>query len=647
MSLASLALTLSLIGWADAITVTPSRGDRVHASWQRTIAAMDRPGERTIETLKRFDLEGMYRTNPDGAISRLERRARAQTDPDLVFALAELSWVEGRKLDRRRKPGALDRYLDTVAYAYDFLFDPDMADGRSPSDPRYRMACDFYNAGLDRLIRAAKSSGKISPNEDVKLKVNGKEQTIKVVLETSPWTKADLNELLLASDFEVAGLPSRAFLYGVGVPLIGVRKSDPVAREHEQFYPPEMAFPLTAIIQPNSRLRDTDESEVEELRECTLKLVDPLVYRTFGVESSKLVVESDLTTPLAYMWSRTDLAKFRWAGLLKPGESLERTGLMLLRPYEAGKIPVVMVHGLASSPLAWIPMINELLRDPRINERFQFLLYVYPTGLPMPIAMASLRESLQGAQATFNRDGSDAAFNKMVLLGHSMGGLLSHAMVVNSDDRFWRLDSDRAFDEIFGPAEVRAELKRYLFFEPLPFVRRVVFLATPHRGSDLAVRMVGRLSTSLISDPDHITALLARLNKENPDAFDRKNFQRMPTSIETLSPRAKVLPALLAMKPGPDVKFHSIIGSNRPGPKDASTDGVVPYASAYIKVADSKRVAESELVVDSELVVRSDHAVQKDPIAIGEVHRILLEHIGLTPNRQGATAKIAEKNLSR
>ncbi|WZO99731.1 hypothetical protein EP7_001343 [Isosphaeraceae bacterium EP7] len=632
MSLASLALTLSLIGWADTITVTPSKGDRVHASWQRTIAAMDRPGERTVETLKRFDLEGMYKTSPDGAISRLERRARLQTDPDLVFALAELSWVEGRKLDRKRKPGALDRYLDTVAYAYDFLFDPDMADGRSPSDPRYRMACDFYNAGLDRLIRAAKSSGKISPNEDVKLKVNGKEQTIKVVLETSPWTKADLNELLLASDFEVEGLPSKAFLYGVGVPLIGVRKSDPAAREHEQFYPPEMAFPLTAIIQPNSRLKDTDESEVEQLRECTLKLVDPLVYRTFGIESSKLVVESDLTTPLAYMWSRTDLAKFRWTGLLKPGEALGRTGLMLLRPYETGKIPVVMVHGLASSPLAWIPMINELLRDPRVNERFQFMLYVYPTGLPMPIAMASLREALQGAEVTFNRGGTDAAFGKMVLLGHSMGGLLSHSMVVDSGDLFWRLNTDRAFDDIFGPPEVRAELKRYLFFKPLPFVRRVVFLATPHRGSDIAAGMVGRLSTSLISDPDHISTLLARLSKDNPDAFERKNFQRMPTSIETLSPHAEVLPALLKMKPGPKVTFHSIIGSNRPRPKDVTTDGVVPYTSAHIDG------------VESELVVRSDHGVQKDPIAIGEVHRILLEHIGLTPNRQSAAAKIPQRD---
>ncbi len=113
-----------------------------------------------------------------------------------------------------------------------------------------------------------------------------------------------------------------------------------------------------------------------------------------------------MTTPLAYMWSRTDLNKFRWTGLFRPGQVADRAGLMLIRPYEPGKIPVVMVHGLMSSPLAWIPMLNELLRDPKINQNYQFLLYLYPTGMPIPIAAAGLRDSLEEARAQFNADGS-------------------------------------------------------------------------------------------------------------------------------------------------------------------------------------------------------------------------------------------------
>ena len=152
------------------------------------------------------------------------------------------------------------------------------------------------------------------------------------------------------------------------------------------------------------------------------------------------------------MWSRTDLERYRWSGLLRPEQALQRANLMMIRPYEPGKIPVVMVHGLISSPLAWIPMLNELLRDPAIQEKYQFMLYMYPTGVPIPIAAAGLRDSLSQAKMLFNPDGRDPAFDRMVLLGHSMGGLLSHFMVVASGDQLWRLNSDRSFDEILGPS---------------------------------------------------------------------------------------------------------------------------------------------------------------------------------------------------
>ena len=271
-----------------------------------------------------------------------------------------------------------------------------------------------------------------------------------------------------------------------------------------------------------------------------------------------LALEIDLTTPLAYMWSRTDLDRYRWTGLLRPEQALERANLMLIRPYEPGKIPVVMVHGLISTPLAWIPMLNELLRDPVIQSKYQFMLYMYPTGVPIPIAAAGLRESLIQAKMMYDPDGRDPAFEQMVLVGHSMGGLLSRTVAVASGDQFWRLYSDRPFDEILGPREVLDELRRYFFFEPLPFVSRVVFLATPHRGSDMSRGVVGRVGTSLISDPDHIHKLLYQLVKQNPDAFDPRRFRRLPTSIETLEPNSPILTALSNMQPPPPPHAHQV-----------------------------------------------------------------------------------------
>ena len=138
-----------------------------------------------------------------------------------------------------------------------------------------------------------------------------------------------------------------------------------------------------------------------------------------------------------------------------------------------------------------------------------------------------------------------------------------------------------------------AELRRYFFFEPLPFIRRVVFLATPHNGSEMSRGVVGRVGTSLISDPDHIHKLLYQLVKQNPDAFEPRRFRRLPTSIETLEPDSPILTALSKMQPPPPphatIKFHSIIGSLRPTAVDRSTDGVVPWTSSHLEGVVPKR----------------------------------------------------------
>jgi pimeloyl-ACP methyl ester carboxylesterase len=613
-------LAATALTWGE-ITLQPSKGDRTFSAWQQSVASLDGPSPRTLETLRRYDLEGRYRRDPANALAGLEGYARQGPETELVFALAELSWVEGRRLDRRRQAEALDHYLDAVAYAFDYLFDPELAAGRHVTDPRFRLACDLYNAGLDRLIRTAQANGRIQPGDTIRLKIHGREQALRIVLKSS-WRSEDVHRLLLASDFEVSGLDSRSrSQYGLGVPLIAVRVADEAGQEQgpapageARFYPREMAFPLTAFLRPTSKLRD-DPGAGDGARDCTLDLVDTL--RPDQQAYGPFLLETDLTTPLAYMWSRTDLDRYRWSGLLRPGDAAGRAGLTLLRPYDPAKVPVVMVHGLASSPLAWIPMLNELLRDPLVRGRYQFLLYLYPTGVPIPIAAAGLRDALREARREFDPNGDSPTFQRMVLLGHSMGGLLSHAMAVDSGTRFWELNSDRPFEEVLGPPEVLEELRRYLFFEPVPFVRRVVFLATPHRGSELSRGVVGRVGAGLISEPDHISKLLSRLVRDNPDAFDSRRFRRLPSSIETLEPDSPVLTALLAMRPGAGVTFHSIIGSIRPGGVAGSTDGVVPYRSAHFEGAASERV------------VRSDHGVQRDPEAIREVQRILREHLGV------------------
>src|SRR4051794_10111279 len=251
MTALSVTILASALLTGQAFSVKPTRGDRATSPAARALAALDRPSERTLETLKRHDLEKRYGRDVSSALASLEKVARSRPAAEVVYALAELSWIEGKRLDRRRKAEALDRYLDSVAYAYDFLFDPELADGRQPTDPRFRLACELYNGGLDRLIRAAQANGQVMPEGTIRLKVHGREQVLKVALRNSPWTPADIDQIILASDFEVTGLNTRSYLYGLGVPLIGIHKPKDPGGGEQRFFPPEMAFPLTAFLRPN------------------------------------------------------------------------------------------------------------------------------------------------------------------------------------------------------------------------------------------------------------------------------------------------------------------------------------------------------------------------------------------------------------
>ena len=631
MNLALWMAVAASIGFVD-LNFQATKSDRAHSALARSLSQFDKPSERTMETLTRQGLNKRYKTDPTRVLASLERTAQGQKDDaDLIYALAELNWLEGRRHDQtklisfdRQRDQVLDRYLDALTYAYDYLFSPALAAGRQPSDPRFRLACDIYNAALERLIRTALVKGRVPMGESIELTLRGQKAKVRLAVdEGSPWPRNEIGEMMFASDYELTGVETQTRQYGVGVPMIALRKKlksddNPTTAALERFLPTEAAFPLTAFMHPKSRLEQPLDKKGDE--EFVVELIDPIRFRQVGSDPKALLpLEFDLTTPLAYMWSKSeqfrDADREKIANLIKPGDLSKKSGLTLLRPYEPGKIPVVMVHGLASSPLTWIPMINELMNDPRVRENYQFMLFAYPTGAHVPIAMSSLREALWQARTQFNTEGAAPDFDQMVLLGHSMGGLLCHSLAVSSGDRFWQLHSDRPFKEILGPPEVLTELRQFLFFEPMPSVRRVVYLATPHRGSDLSRGMIGRVSSSLIEDSDHIQKLLSTLIADNPDAFDRKRFRRLPNSIETLSTNNPVLTALMEMKSGPDVTFHSIIGANRPGPPADSTDGVVPYRSSHLDG------------VASEKLVRSDHSVQKSPEAIQEVRRVLIEHL--------------------
>ena len=214
-------------------------------------------------------------------------------------------------------------------------------------------------------------------------------------------------------------------------------------------------------------------------------------------------------------------------------------------------------------------------------------------------------------------EGRDPALQQMVVIGHSQGGLLTKLTVVDSEDRFWRSLSRKALDEMDLNDEEREVLRRSIFFEPLPFVKRVVFIATPHRGSYLTLQRLGRWVASLVEIPNGISQLTFDMITRNQDDLLIRSLDRPPTAIDNMTPSNPFLRTLLKLPIARDVHAHSIIAVEGDGPAEDGADGVVQYRSAHLAH------------VDSTLVVRSNHSCQGNFATIEEVRRILREHAGL------------------
>ena len=257
-------------------------------------------------------------------------------------------------------------------------------------------------------------------------------------------------------------------------------------------------------------------------------------------------------------------------------------------------------------------MIESLEADAALRDRYQFWTFGYSTGDPIPYSASLLRRDLEEVRRKFDPDGTDAAFDRMVLVGHSMGGLLAKMMVQDSGTRLWRLISDRPVDELAGDPDDCDLFRRALIFKPRPEVRRVVFIATPHRGSRVDRGRFERLGSRLVRLPDPLRASYERLMARNgPDFFSQRFRNGLPTSIDELEWGSPILMGLDELGIAAEIKAHSIIADRRDPPRAGGSDGLVPYESAHLDGAVS------------ELLVSSGHLCQDNPAVIREVRRIL------------------------
>lgn len=608
----TLILPLLLAGCAAPMGANRVATRSAYEQVEATALNSARPSAETVSLLHRHDLDGLAARQPVEAVRRLHEKALATGERDLLFALAEVSYVAAEKLRRSVKPweplDERDYYLGSAVYAYLFLFGE--AGGAKPSafDRRFRTACDLCSFGLGRALGDRRGT-----NAVVRL-ASGRRRLPMGEIELSfshpgfPWPLEKFEQFLAADQFRVYGISARNRAAGIGSPLIAVRKLDPDLRFRS-------AAPATLFL----RVQNSLASLASGQGSASLELFCPFAQTHVAVGDATVPLETDLTAPSAHALNQSFVWRVGRLQFLAPGKGL-RSQILANRPYQPGRVPVVFVHGTFSSPVWWAEMVNTLNADPVLRERFQIWQFLYRSSNPMVISAAELRAELAATLHKLDPDGKDAALRQMVVIGHSQGGLLAKLIATDTGDDLWNVTSRQSLEESNYTEAQREEIRRYLFLQPQPYVRRVVFISTPHRGSYMAGAFVRNLVYKLVALPEAMVKKGGELLLLNQDSkLPSSLLRRLPTSLDGMSPKSPLLLKLAELPVAPPIKAHSIISIKGDDEPPDGGDGVVKYTSAHVPY------------VESELVVRSGHTCQDKPATIEEVRRILHAHLKEMP----------------
>jgi pimeloyl-ACP methyl ester carboxylesterase len=541
-----------------------------------------------------FALAMPFASSPGCAIvgSRNEWNPPAPYAPNVLFgstdprlANAEAQYVAGQQAEDSCNPACIDHYLAAATCAWPYHSECATA-GETP-------ATELYQSAVRSFIGAAVRFGRFNPLCGVVL-ANG--QVVPVTYQGFVWQPADFCTFLPVGYYESQRLSYRFANSGVGVPYVVLTSNPP----RHPFVKPAQPFAATAVLAPS----------LAHGGGFTLQFYDPLRTNTTDIG---LPITRDVTAPIAYAASHETDA---WlVDFLRPDRGDILDGLHMREPFQPGKIPVVFVHGLASDPLTWAQLENDLRNQPAIFSRFQFWFFRYDTGDPFLASAALFRRDLAAIRQTYDPMRLDPNLNRVVLIGHSMGGLISKMQVTYSSEVLWYAAAKQPFNSIITDPETRNRLALNFFFTPSPDITRVVYIATPHRGSSDATRCIGRISSALVEERPDWVARHQQLVRDNPNAFRQELERGVPTSIDLLEPSSCILQATNALPYSANVALNSIIGDNQWSPIQGRGDGVVAVSSARIGG------------VQSELFVDASHTdVQRNSKTVNEVICILNRH---------------------
>jgi len=541
------------------------------------------------------------------------------TDEQRLSALSELWMARAIRIDPAKhgvpmEDAALDAYLQSARYAYAYLF----YTARQPSERAFELrqvqVIGFYNFAVQRAVQrffhvlpqlgaqwtqtSLAGWTVLRPQTDVRLAGDVRVPT----------------ELIPASDLRFKGLRNVYQRDGFGSEFVAVAPPESPTVDAPWRDPGYVSMTGALVFGG-----DTLDS-VLATKQVQLLARDPYRDGTITVGGRVVPLGANFTAAYGVWLARSGFASQSIRSLLGREGGITTPRVLLMQPYDPNRLTVVMLHGLASSPEAWINVANEVMGDESLRRNYQVWEIYYPTNAPVPVNLAGIRKALDQTLKHFDPAGRARASQNMVLVGHSMGGLIARLLVSSSGDRLWSVIPVRSDLSPQKRARLRERLAPYLQFTPMPQVTRAVFMASPHRGTPYAQNRLARWIGNLIRLPVNVLKEMASLSDLLKSDGSRITPIRVPNSIDNLGDTDPFIVAAADLPISPRVRYHTIVGVYRPtGPLATSSDGVVPYKSAHLDGADS------------ELAIPSWHSVQDKPAAILELRRILALHAAELP----------------
>ena len=393
---------------------------------------------------------------------------------------------------------------------------------------------------------------------------------------------------------------------GLGAPIAVVGRTES-SHFRQQYKLRRMYAPITAIARFSGRQAD-------------LEFIDPLNAEKITLNRHVFPLAADFDAPTALLIARERPERLGLSRVMNPEAYADTALLTRLQQFDPARTPMIFVHGLQETGASWAPMIDSLRNDPSIRKHYQFWYFSYPSGYPYPYAAALFRRDLDGIERAFPNH------KPIVLIGHSMGGLICRLMITDAGAKIWRDFFATSPAKTPLASDTRKLLEEALVFNHRPDVQRVIFISTPHRGSDFASNWIGRVGAALVRTPRLFTSAYAAskpLLIADPAA---RPLNRMPNSVDTLEPNDRFVEAVNKLPIARGIPYHSIIGDRGRGDTPNSSDGIVPYWSSHLQGAQS------------ELIVHSDHGAQYNPQAIQEVARILRLNLTRPERKHARTA---------